>query len=61
MQEEAFTVKLEQTAHCGTADVISTHTVSVSAAIQVKMPIDFMHFVSTQQRTYEPVTVLKMG
>ena len=61
MQEEAFTVKLEQTAHYGTADTITMHAVSAPAAIQMKMSIDFMHFVSNQQRTHESLTVLKMG
>lgn len=37
------------------------HVMSVPAAIQEKMPIDFMCCVSTEQRLYEPVTVLKMG
>lgn len=47
MQEKAFTVKSEQTAHNGSADINTMHVMSVLAAIQEKMPIDFMRFVST--------------
>lgn len=52
---------MEHTAHYGTADAITMNMVSAPAAIQMNMPIDFMHFVSTQQRTYESMTVLKTG
>lgn len=61
MKGDEFIVNLEQIAHCGTADTITMHVVSAPTAIQVKMSIDFMNFVSTQQRTSESVTVLKMG
>lgn len=42
MKEKAFIVKSEQTAHYGSADTNTMHVMAVPAAIQEKMPIDFM-------------------
>lgn len=50
-QEEAFRAELEQTVRYGTADTITMLVVSAPTAIQVKIGIDFMYFVKTQQRT----------
>lgn len=47
MQKKTFRVKPEQTAPYGVADTNTMRMMSVPAAIQEKMPIDFMCFVPT--------------